>query len=69
VARPGRDHSRNRRTDPRLLALVTALRTFAGPVSGEVTPLAFRQVIGASNALRTGTYAKTLTFALSTTAP
>jgi hypothetical protein len=51
------------------VATPAVLRTFAGPVSGDVTPLSFRQVIGASDALRTGTYAKTLTFALSTTAP
>ena len=31
--------------------------------------LAFKQVIGANDALRTGTYAKTLTFTLSTTSP
>ena len=29
----------------------------------------FKQAIGASDALRTGTYAKTLTFTLSTTSP
>ena len=45
------------------------LRSFGGPVSGDVTTVAFRQAIGASDALRTGTYAKTLTFTLSTTTP
>ena len=29
----------------------------------------FRQTIGANDALRTGTYSKTLTFTLSTTTP
>jgi hypothetical protein len=32
-------------------------------------PVTFAQAIGASDALRTGSYAKTLTFTLSTTAP
>jgi hypothetical protein len=31
--------------------------------------LSFKQHIGANDALRTGTYSKTLTFTLSTTAP
>jgi hypothetical protein len=47
----------------------TTLRTFAGPVSNDVSTLSFRQAIGAGDALRTGTYAKTLTFTVSTTAP
>jgi hypothetical protein len=47
----------------------TPLRTYTGPVSGDVTPLSFRQAIGAGDALRTGSYAKALTFTLSTTAP
>jgi hypothetical protein len=51
------------------VAAPTTLRTYNGPVSGDVTAIAFRQAIGASDALRTGTYAKTLTFMLSTTAP
>jgi hypothetical protein len=45
------------------------LLTYAGPVSNDVVTLAFKQVIGANDALRTGTYAKTLTFTLSTTSP
>jgi hypothetical protein len=47
----------------------TTLRTYGGPVSGDVTTLSFIQAIGASDALRTGTYAKTLTFTVSTAAP
>jgi hypothetical protein len=31
--------------------------------------IAFRQAIGANDALRTGTYSKTLTFTLSTATP
>ena len=31
--------------------------------------IVFRQTIGANEALRTGTYSKTLTFTLSTTTP
>ncbi len=47
----------------------TTLRTYSGPVSNDVTTVSFRQSIGQNDALRTGTYAKTLTFTLSTTAP
>jgi PKD repeat protein len=45
------------------------LLTYSGPVSNDAVTLSFRQAIGAGDALRTGTYAKTLTFTLSTTAP
>jgi hypothetical protein len=47
----------------------TPLLTWAGPVSNDPVTLAFRQAIGAGDALRTGTYSKTLTFTLSTTNP
>jgi hypothetical protein len=47
----------------------TTLLTYSGPVSNDAVTLAFRQRIGANDALRTGTYSKTLTFTLSTTAP
>ena len=40
-----------------------------GPVSNDTVTLAFQQHIGASDALRTGAYSKTLTFTLSTTTP
>ncbi|RKQ88283.1 sugar phosphate isomerase/epimerase [Solirubrobacter pauli] len=44
--------------------------TYTGPTAGtEDATLALRQSIGANDALRTGTYAKTLTFTLSTTTP
>ena len=47
----------------------TSLLTYAGPVSNDPVTVAFKQAIGAGDALRTGTYSKTLTFTLSTTNP
>ena len=47
----------------------TSLLTYGGPVSNDAVTLGFRQVIGENEALRTGTYSKTLTFTLSTTNP
>ncbi|HEX6023073.1 MAG TPA: M14 family zinc carboxypeptidase [Solirubrobacter sp.] len=49
--------------------LPASLLTYDGPVSNDVVSIHFKQPIGASDALRTGTYAKTLTFTLSTTTP
>jgi sugar phosphate isomerase/epimerase len=48
----------------------TTLLTYAGPTAGQdnVT-LNFRQAVGANDALRSGSYAKTLTFTVSTTTP
>ena len=51
------------------VAAPITLRTWSGPVSNDAPTIAFRQAIGAGDALRTGTYSKTLTFTLSTTAP
>ena len=45
------------------------LRTYGAPVSNDQVTIGFKQAIGANDALRTGSYAKTLTFTLSTTAP
>jgi hypothetical protein len=45
------------------------LLTYAGPASNDAVAVSFRQAIGASDALRTGSYSKTLTFTLSTTTP
>jgi hypothetical protein len=45
------------------------LLIYDGPVSNDTVTIAFRQHIGAAQPLRTGTYAKTLTFTLSTTNP
>jgi type 1 glutamine amidotransferase len=47
----------------------TPLLTYAAPVSNDPVALSFRQAIGADDALRTGSYGKTLTFTLSTTNP
>jgi hypothetical protein len=45
------------------------LLTYSGPVSNDPVALTFGQHIGANEPLRTGAYAKTLTFTLSTTNP
>jgi hypothetical protein len=47
----------------------TSLLTYPGPISNDAVSLEFKQSIGASDALRTGSYSKTLTFTLSTTTP
>jgi hypothetical protein len=43
--------------------------SWAGPVSNGAVSVVFKQAIGALDALRTGAYARTLTFTLATTAP
>jgi hypothetical protein len=45
------------------------LLTWPGPVSGDAVTVGFKQSIGATDPLRTGTYTKTVTFTLSTTNP
>ena len=50
-------------------AAPTNLLTYAGPTSNDAVTVTFKQTIGANEALRTGTYNKTLTFTLSTTTP
>jgi Repeat of unknown function (DUF6923) len=45
------------------------LLAYSNPASNDTVTLTFRQTIGANDALRTGTYSKTLTFTLSTTTP
>ena len=50
-------------------AAPTSLLTYGGPVSNDSVTLTFKQTIGATDALRTGAYSKTLTFTLSTTQP
>jgi hypothetical protein len=42
---------------------------WSGPVSHGLSTIAFSQHIGATDALRTGSYSTTLTFTLSTTTP
>ena len=50
-------------------AAPTLLKTWTAPTSNEAVTITFKQTIGANDALRTGTYTKTLTFTLSTTTP
>jgi X-Pro dipeptidyl-peptidase len=47
----------------------TPLLSYGGPVSSDQVTVGLKQTIGANEPLRTGTYSKTLTFTLSTTAP
>ena len=46
--------------------LPAALKTWTGPTSNEAVTVTFEQSIAATDALRTGTYSKTLTFTLAT---
>ena len=46
-----------------------AVKSWASPVSNDPVHIAFSRSIGANEALRAGTHAKTLTFTLSTTQP
>ena len=43
--------------------------TWTAPVANDPVTITFKQAINANDALRTGTYSKTLTFTLSTTNP
>ena len=54
---------------PQPLQGLGTVKTWTGPTSNEAVPVTFTQQINANDALRTGTYAKTLTFTLSTTNP
>ena len=45
------------------------LLTWSAPVSNDPVTIEFSQLIKSTDALRTGTYSKTLTFTLSTTNP
>jgi hypothetical protein len=47
----------------------TTLKVYTGPASNDSSTVSFKQTIGDRDALRTGAYAKTLTFTLSTTNP
>jgi predicted deacylase len=49
--------------------LPSTIKTYAAPVSNDAVTIDFKQSIGATDPLRTGTYSKTLTFTLSTTTP
>jgi hypothetical protein len=50
-------------------AAPTTLLTYAGPASNDGVTVSFLQHVGSTDALRTGSYSKTLTFTLSTTTP
>ena len=50
-------------------APATVLLSYGGPAANDAVSVDFRQVIGANDVLRTGTYRKTLTFTLATTTP
>ena len=54
---------------PRPLQVELGRTAWAGPVSNDAVAITFRQEIGAGDALRTGTYSRSLTFTLSTTSP
>jgi hypothetical protein len=43
--------------------------SWTAPVSNDPVTITFKQLVKASDPLRTGTYGKTLTFTLSTTTP
>ena len=74
--RRGADRVRSRPPDERhVLAAAAAAASssrksaWTAPVSNDPVTITFRQHIGATDALRTGAYSKTLTFTLSTTTP
>ncbi|HWK30233.1 MAG TPA: M1 family metallopeptidase [Solirubrobacter sp.] len=54
---------------PSPLEVAFSTSAWTGPVSNDAVTVTFKQHIGASDALRTGTYSRTLTFTLSTTQP
>jgi hypothetical protein len=54
---------------PSPLVVMFSKAAWTGPVSNDVVTIAFKQHVAASDALRTGAYAKTLTYTLSTTTP
>ncbi len=56
-------------TLPSPLGVTGVPRTWSAPVSNDTFTIGFTQHIGANDALRTGSYSKTLTFTLSTTTP
>ncbi len=54
---------------PQPLQGLGVVKTYTGPVSNDQPTITFKQQVNANDALRTGTYSKTLTFTLSTTTP
>ena len=51
------------------VAITPAKTVWTGPVSNDVFAIDFKQSIGATEPLRTGTYSANVTFTLSTTTP
>ncbi len=56
-------------TLPQPLRVEIAPNAWSGPVSNATPTITFRQAIARTDAVRTGTYSRTLTFTLSTTTP
>jgi hypothetical protein len=56
-------------TLPQPLRVELAKSTWSAPTSNEKVAITFKQLVDASDALRTGSYTRTLTFTLSTTNP
>jgi hypothetical protein len=54
---------------PEPLQVSLTKSAWTAPVSNEPLTIGFKQLVKASDALRTGSYGKTLTFTLSTTNP
>jgi hypothetical protein len=54
---------------PQPLQGLGVVKTWSAPTSNEKVPVTFKQQINSGDALRTGTYSKSLTFTLSTTTP
>jgi hypothetical protein len=54
---------------PQPLQGLGVVKTWSAPTSNEIVPVTFKQSIGVNDALRTGSYSKTLSFTLSTTTP
>ena len=54
---------------PSPLEVLFSKSVWTGPVSNDAVTVTFKQHIGATDALRTGAYSKTLTFTLCTTTP
>jgi hypothetical protein len=56
-------------TLPQPLRVEFSKSTWSAPTSNEPVTITFRQLVNANDALRTGSYTRTLTFTLSTTTP
>ncbi|MDA0183328.1 PQQ-dependent sugar dehydrogenase [Solirubrobacter phytolaccae] len=54
---------------PQPLRVELGTAQWTAPVANAKVPITFKQAIGANDALRTGTYSRTVTFTLSTTSP